>query len=395
VNEIKPEDKNNPKVLSLNMNICSPNTSRANVVDVNANILNNNCILKQNANPEEFVCSICLTFVPAGIGAILKTCNHTFCIQCLKKSIFSEHDKSGVVMCPLRIENCDKQIDEQSIKDFLGDADYKVFLDAVSRKAKENNDALLLTLLGLEDLPIIESLQVFECPICFETTVPGDGMILRNCLHTFCKACIVELVKSSEEYIVPCPYTENNRPCSEEIRECEIKYLVPEDVFKKHLYKSIEIAERSSEKAFHCRSPDCHYFIEIENPDILCFKCEICLKINCIKCKAQHEGKTCFDYQEDVNPDARELRLKDEQKKTEETIAVMVAAGTAMICPKCGISVEKIAGCDFVQCTACKLGLCWVTKKPRNDLHKDGLVIPGCGCKVNGVLCHPQCGNCH
>ena len=39
----------------------------------------------------------------------------------------------------------------------------------------------------LENLDIIPNAETFECTICYLETEPGDGVVLRECLHTFCK----------------------------------------------------------------------------------------------------------------------------------------------------------------------------------------------------------------
>ena len=39
----------------------------------------------------------------------------------------------------------------------------------------------------LDDLDIIPNLDGFECAICFLDFEPGEGVVLRECLHTFCK----------------------------------------------------------------------------------------------------------------------------------------------------------------------------------------------------------------
>ena len=49
---------------------------------------------------------------------------------------------------------------------------------------KENN---LDAYKQLENLDIIPNAETFECTICFLETEPGDGVVLRECLHTFCK----------------------------------------------------------------------------------------------------------------------------------------------------------------------------------------------------------------
>ena len=39
----------------------------------------------------------------------------------------------------------------------------------------------------LENLDIIPNAENFECTICYLDIEPGDGVMLRECLHTFCK----------------------------------------------------------------------------------------------------------------------------------------------------------------------------------------------------------------
>ncbi len=94
-----------------------------------------------------------------------------------------------------------------------------------------------------------------------------------------------------------------------------------------------------------------------------------------------------------------------------------------MNCPKCQVIVQKKDGCDWICCLMCKTEICWVTKQARwgpqvrrktteiisSVIHKhqmanlDLVLVPqgagdtsgGCRCRVNGVLCHPRCQNCH
>ena len=39
----------------------------------------------------------------------------------------------------------------------------------------------------LENMDIIPNAENFECTICYLDVEPGDGVVLRECLHTFCK----------------------------------------------------------------------------------------------------------------------------------------------------------------------------------------------------------------
>jgi hypothetical protein len=39
----------------------------------------------------------------------------------------------------------------------------------------------------LENLDVIPNVEMFECVVCFLEIEPGDGVVLRECLHTFCR----------------------------------------------------------------------------------------------------------------------------------------------------------------------------------------------------------------
>ena len=54
-------------------------------------------------------------------------------------------------------------------------------------KPKEEQKASLDMYKQLENLDIIPNAENFECTICYLDVEPGDGVVLRECLHTFCK----------------------------------------------------------------------------------------------------------------------------------------------------------------------------------------------------------------
>ena len=48
-------------------------------------------------------------------------------------------------------------------------------------------DDILKNFQKLDALDIIPNAEQFECIICYLDIEPGDGVVLRECLHTFCK----------------------------------------------------------------------------------------------------------------------------------------------------------------------------------------------------------------
>ena len=51
----------------------------------------------------------------------------------------------------------------------------------------KEKDNILNNYKKLDDLDIIPNAEQFECIICYLDIEPGDGVVLRECLHTFCK----------------------------------------------------------------------------------------------------------------------------------------------------------------------------------------------------------------
>lgn len=42
-------------------------------------------------------------------------------------------------------------------------------------------------LMSLENCDVIPNFESIECPICFVTYGPREGVILKDCLHMFCR----------------------------------------------------------------------------------------------------------------------------------------------------------------------------------------------------------------
>ena len=59
--------------------------------------------------------------------------------------------------------------------------------NVAEEKPKEEKKTSLESYKQLENLDIIPNAETFECTICYLDIEPGDGVMLRECLHTFCK----------------------------------------------------------------------------------------------------------------------------------------------------------------------------------------------------------------
>lgn len=141
-------------------------------------------------------------------------------------------------------------------------------------------------MIQLDDINAVENRENFECPICLtEFNEPGDGIILRNCFHTFCKECLINTVENSENIEIRCPFVDEDlRGCTEVIEQREIKDVLPIMSFIKYLERDLTQSELRIKNTFHCLTPNCHGFFIVETGDKH-FNCSICGQDNCIECK--------------------------------------------------------------------------------------------------------------
>lgn len=62
-------------------------------------------------------------------------------------------------------------------------------LSCFAMKAQEEERAQnYLNLLATDEQNLIINVTEADCPICFSALQPGEGVVLRECLHTFCRS---------------------------------------------------------------------------------------------------------------------------------------------------------------------------------------------------------------
>uniref|UniRef100_A0A8D2P976 RING-type domain-containing protein n=1 Tax=Zosterops lateralis melanops TaxID=1220523 RepID=A0A8D2P976_ZOSLA len=199
--------------------------------------------------------------------------------------------------------------------------------------------------------------------------------------------CLRQVIEHSEEPAVPCPYRDVTYACDSHLQEREIRALLSPEEHARFLARGLALAERRSRNSFHCRGRDCPGWCFTEDT-VNQFPCPVCGALNCLVCKAIHEGQDCRQYQD-------ELQLRALHDAAARQTRDMLQQGEAMHCPTCRIVVQKKDGCDWIRCTMCHTEICWVTKGPRWGPAGPGDTSGGCRCNVNGQRCHPQCQNCH
>ncbi|XP_063031580.1 sharpin [Melospiza melodia melodia] len=249
----------------------------------------------------------------------------------------------------------------------------------------------LAQLLQAEEAGLVLNPEPLECGICLQEVPAGRAVLLRDCLHSFCRECLRQVINFSEEPVVACPFRDVTYACGSHLQEREIRALLSPEEHARFLARGLALAERRSRNSFHCRGRDCPGWCFYEDA-VNEFPCPVCGALNCLLCKAIHEGQNCRQYQDEL-----QLRALHDAaaRQTRDMLQTLVQRGEAMHCPTCRIVVQKKDGCDWIRCTVCQTEICWVTKGPRWGPGGPGDTSGGCRCNVNGQRCHPRCQNCH
>ncbi|KAM4606363.1 ranBP-type and C3HC4-type zinc finger-containing protein 1 [Polymixia lowei] len=253
---------------------------------------------------------------------------------------------------------------------------------------RRENFARLVMLDGQDLVPNPEAV---DCRICYLDLQPGEGVLLRECLHCFCRECLRSVIMLCEDPEVACPFRDDTYACACTLQEREIRALVTGEEYERWLQRGLSVAESRCEGSYHCATADCPGWCVYEDT-VNIFHCPVCSKHNCLLCKAIHEGMNCKQYQDDLA--ARAIN-DSAARRTRDLLKTLVRSGEAMHCPQCGIIVQKKEGCDWLRCTVCHTEICWVTRGPRWGPGGPGDTSGGCRCNVNKQKCHPKCQNCH
>lgn len=259
------------------------------------------------------------------------------------------------------------------------------------QRKQQQQEGNYLQHVQLEQRSLVLNTEPAECPVCYSVLAPGEAVVLRECLHTFCRECLQGTIRNSQEAEVSCPFIDSTYSCPGKLLEREIRALLSPEDYQRFLDLGVSIAENRSTLSYHCKTPDCRGWCFFED-DVNEFACPVCSRVNCLLCKAIHERMNCKEYQDDLA-----LRAQNDvaARQTTEMLRVMLQQGEAMHCPQCRIVVQKKDGCDWIRCTVCHTEICWVTKGPRWGPGGPGDTSGGCRCRVNGTPCHPSCQNCH
>nr|XP_029713497.1 ranBP-type and C3HC4-type zinc finger-containing protein 1 [Aedes albopictus] len=126
----------------------------------------------------------------------------------------------------------------------------------------------------------------FKCSICYVPYEPYEGVSLRDCLHSFCRKCLVSSIKHAEDVVVKCPYKDNS--CENIIQDRDIRTVLSAEDYRTYLERTLNKTERT---AFHCKTPDCAGWCLAED-NVSWSDCPFCQAKICLKPKGDNVNST-------------------------------------------------------------------------------------------------------
>ncbi|XVE83095.1 hypothetical protein DITRI_Ditri16bG0059800 [Diplodiscus trichospermus] len=199
-----------------------------------------------------------------------------------------------------------------------------------------------------EDLPERSDSEV-TCPICLCEV--EDGYRLEGCSHFFCRLCLVEQCESAIKNLDSFPVCCAHQGCKAPILLTDLKSLLSTEKLEELFRASLGAFVASSRGTYRfCPSPDCPSVYRVADPETSGepFVCGACYAETCTRCHLEyHPYLSCEKYREfkeDPDSSLKEWCKGKEQVKT---------------CPVCGYTIEKIDGCNHVECK-CGRHVCWV-----------------------------------
>jgi len=193
--------------------------------------------------------------------------------------------------------------------------------------------------LGKYTIEIVKEAQFHEqeCSICFGNLI--DSYTLHNCKHKFCFSCLQYPIRTAETDINALPILCSDISCRKPLALVDIRNLCSIESLKKICKLAFKQYLITNPKLYQsCPTPNCEQIYRVKESEKN-FICDICQKGYCTLCREVSHGSIACDKVKDEN-DLKKLGLKR--------------------CPSCQVVIQKIDGCNHIDCQTCRKHFCWI-----------------------------------
>ena len=256
-----------------------------------------------------------------------------------------------------------EQLKEESGMDFLdlilrqhkirvqGSKDaYEKLIHLISEKAKEVAQRCPVS----SDCPnTADSHPRLNCPVCLSEAEPNSLYVMEYCSHVYCRSCAENLVENAvRNNDIPIRCCAEN--CNESLVLHDFRNLLGNNLERLYDTAIRVFMMANGETYSSCITADCKMVYRRASPgsegkEFQCSECGITL---CTACNTvSHPGVLCSMLRMHGKELAGVMGWMNEDLKNR------------CRCPKCGVGIEKNGGCMHMECTACRIHICWHCKE--------------------------------
>ncbi|XP_057419025.1 E3 ubiquitin-protein ligase RSL1-like [Lotus japonicus] len=181
----------------------------------------------------------------------------------------------------------------------------------------------------------------FVCEICTDTKTTKDSFSITGCSHAYCSDCVATYVATMVEKNViyfGCPVP----GCSGRLTPENCCVILPAEMLDRWLRALYEATIKQSHKLY-CPFADCSALLVNDRwKKVRKSECPYCRRLFCAQCKVPWHGSINCNKFQMLNKDELVNLAEDNKWKK---------------CPHCNIYVEKIGGCQYMQCRSTFISL--------------------------------------
>ncbi|CEM33896.1 unnamed protein product [Vitrella brassicaformis CCMP3155] len=233
------------------------------------------------------------------------------------------------------------------------------------------------------------SVPLPECPICLCEVEEEEVGLRLFCGHTYHQECLANQIHHVKEGHVPVVCHQHG--CGSPVSLPEIRRALKGDrELMESFFKAASqhyINANSRTRFGVCLTADCPQIYSLEDRDVKpIFRCNVCKGVLCKTCCRSHdETLTCEEFNT-VDPTSVLLKY------------LASLPGGGLLCPKCGVGIERSGGCKFVRCR-CGTDLCILCGYVCRTTHEEHSCIdagfsflpePTCGDRAGHLQQGPQ-----
>ena len=183
------------------------------------------------------------------------------------------------------------------------------------------------------------------CPACF---CSAENPFRAQCGDVYCIECLIHQCKAAGDGSFPIVCVGKGETCSQPLPFEDLSRILNHELLDKLLALSAAAFMRSNLTTYrYCPNSSCGSIYKIPNQAGTVLTCCDCFTSICTSCyDTTHRDLTCEEYRSKCDGGFEAFQEWKEKEGVKD-------------CPKCGIAIEKIEGCNHVQCTTCKTHLCY------------------------------------